>query len=162
MNKIIDYPNVIKWIHWITAIFFGIQYLSGEMALVIFSKRIQVLLHYIFGFVILLLTVVRIYYFFYAPRPELPNKVSAFHQKGIKYSYISLYLLLTYTCISGIICLFIELRFITLNQSFAEFIEETHHISSKLTLLIIILHICGIILYYLRFQQNLVTRIWPK
>jgi cytochrome b561 len=105
-NTETSYGSITKWMHWLTALFILIAYVSiyylhwvlndeGPLR----SPIIQ--LHKAIGFSILIFIILRLYWRTNNPHPALPDRLPKWQVKAANASHFMLYLLLIVTPVSG-------------------------------------------------------------
>lgn len=168
------YSSRTVWIHWVsTLLIFGLIYtgISMETMEVSATKFNYYRIHFFCGILVFLLTIIRLVALF---KDKRPNSI---YERGTKMWYLlegvhyGLYFVILWMCISGIFSLSLEgilpalksgqfLDLPNIAEDGFHFIMLSHHIVAKFVLLLLLGHIGGVIIYYLRFRVNTLWRIW--
>lgn len=157
-------------IHWISALLIFCLIPTGFLMADAESGETKVLLlkvHAVVGFIVFLLTLIRSYLFFRSPRPPHLETGSAFHNKMVYVLENTFYFVIIALCISGIAGIattnlgeIIQ----TNNYSLLDSFKPTaaifgHEVLAKILIALLIAHIGGVILHYIKFKENNIKRI---
>lgn len=125
--------------------------------------------HFILGNLIFLLTLIRTWYFFKKPRPAKLETGSAFHNKLVIWIEYSFYWVLILLAVSGIVTNITgklgeavmtgDYNLLPASMDLPSL--EVHEILVKLLIALMIAHVLGVILHYIRHRENTLKRIIP-
>jgi len=159
-------------IHWLSLLLIlGMIPIGSIMAdLPAGPEKIQLYkVHFILGNLIFLLTLLRTWFFFKKPRPAKLETGSSFHNKLVIWIEYSFYWVLIFLALSGIITnITAELgeavmtgdyNLLPTDMDFPSL--EVHEILVKLLIALLIAHVLGVIMHYLRHKENTLKRILP-
>ena len=158
------------WMHWLTAILILTlfpmgKYMSGlEPA----DKMNLIKIHVILGIVILILTIIRTYYFFNKPRPEDLKTGSKFNDKLAVWIHNVFYFLLYGLAISGLATMIIGGYGEALKTGNLELIKTHNEIGSlaphgfmaTIMIILLVMHVIGFIKHFILNKENTLKRIF--
>ena len=170
------YSTRTVWIHWTsTLLIFALIYtgINMETMDVSATKFNYYRMHFICGNLVFLLTILRMFALF---KDKRPNSI---YEKGTRMWYLlegvhyGLYIVILWMCISGILSLNLEGILPALKSGQYTDLPDigkdgfhpimlSHHIVAKFVMLLLLGHVGGVILYYLRNKVNTLPRIWFK
>lgn len=170
------YSKKTVWIHWISALLiFGLIYtgINMETAPHDAHKFSLYKLHFSFGFTVFILTILRVWALLKDERPKALYPKKSVHQRFINFVHYGFYVVILWMCISGILSLFLEGIFRSLQSGLLQDLPEiskdgfhpimlSHHLVAKLVFLLLIFHIGGFILHLIRKKENTLRKIWFK
>lgn len=159
-------------IHWLSLLLILAMIPTGSIMadLPAGPEKIQLYkVHFILGNLIFLLTLLRTWFFFKKPRPAKLETGSAFHNKLVIWIEYSFYWVLIFLALSGIATNITaelgeavmtgEYNLLPANMDFPSL--EVHEILVKLLIALLIAHVLGVIMHYLRHKENTLKRILP-
>ncbi len=156
-------------IHWLTALLIIIlfplgKYMSGlEPA----EKMGVIKIHAVLGVVVFILTIIRSWLFFKAPRPADLKTSSKFNDKLAVWIHNAFYFLLFGIAISGIITILIDNYIYALANGSAELIQNKeeilslkgHGVMALILMVLLVAHIIGVAKHYLTTKENTLKRM---
>lgn len=165
------YSKISVILHWISVPVLAFLLLSGTFVLSNIPNTLEKLpnikLHSILGFVVLVLSLLRVY-FLLKSRPQIPamSKARAFLFHA---NHIAIYL-----CVILIACSGIALNLqsgvagaimgaddFSMYESMSEFIcGKVHALLTKILPLLIVIHVLGVFGYMLANKTNIIKRMW--
>ncbi len=159
-------------IHWISLLLILAMIPTGSIMadMPAGPEKIQLYkVHFLLGNLIFLLTLLRTWFFFRKPRPAKLNTGSAFHNRLVVWIEYSFYWILILLAISGIATnIAAELGEAVMTGDFnllpadMDFPSlEVHEILVKLLIALMIAHVVGVIMHYIRHKENTLKRILP-
>lgn len=175
-KSISSYSNRTIWIHWVSALLiFGLIYTGINMEHGAHDLRKFGLykVHFVLGFSVFLLTLLRVIALLKDHRPKNLYPKKSVHQKFISFVHYGFYIVLLWMCISGICSLFLEgIMPSLLSGHFSDLpkisadgfhpIMLSHHIVAKLVFLLLLFHLAGFVIHLIRKRENTLRRIWFK
>jgi cytochrome b561 len=157
-------------IHWITTILILILFPLGKyMAdLPAEEKMGMIKVHAILGILILLLTLIRSWYYFKKKRPADIKTGSKFNDKLVTWIHNIFYFLLFGIAFSGIATMIAGGYGDALQASNFEFINERsqitplkpHGILATIMMLLLLMHVLGVLKHYIFTKENTLKRIF--
>lgn len=168
------YSKRTVWIHWVTALLiFGLIYTGINMEHAIHNPQKFSLykIHFAFGNLVFLLTIIRVFALINDQRPSSLYPKKSMLQRFISFVHYGFYVIILWMCISGISSLFLEGIYPALvSGQFADLPEISndgfhpimlsHHIVAKLVFLLLIFHVLGFVIHLIRKRENTLKRIW--
>lgn len=174
LSEVQKYSNRTVWVHWVSTllifalIFTGISMETMEVNTIKFNLY---RVHFACGISVFFLTILRLVALIKDKRPNSVygrGTIMWYLLEGVHYGF---YVVILWMCISGILSLSLEGIMPALKSgefsdlpNIAEdgfhFIMLSHHIIAKFVMLLLIGHVGGVIIYYLRFRVNTLPRIW--
>lgn len=173
MEKIEKYNKKTVWIHWVTALLIGASIVTGmnmKEAEHDLGKLTLYRLHFSVGFSIFILTIIRVVVLFKSVKPQA-LKVKPSHQFLISFVHYGFYFVLLWMSISGIASLFLQgilpalksgllIDLPKINDGNIHPIMLSHKIIAKFVLVLLIFHVGGVIMHFLKKKENTLKRIW--
>ena len=174
MMSTTKYSSSTIWIHWVSALLiFGVIFTGIQMEELAHSEEKFNLykVHFALGFVVFILTIWRTILLLKPPRPTPLYEKGSKHQRLISFVHYGFYITILWMCISGIVSLSLEGILPALKSgSFSDLpdirqdgfhpIMLSHHIVAKLVFLLLLFHIGGVVLHFIRKKENALKRIW--
>jgi len=171
-----NYSNRTVWIHWVSALLILGLIVTGitmEKSAHNLNKFSLYKIHFSLGFVVFLLTILRVIALIKDKRPEPLYSIKSFHQRFILFVHYGFYIAIIWMCISGISSLFLEgIMPSLLSGKFADLPEIlsdgfhpimlSHHLVAKMVFLLLIFHVVGYVIHLIRKRENTLRRIWFK
>lgn len=171
-----NYSKRTAWIHWVsTLLIFGLLYtgISMETLEVNNTKFDLYRVHFAMGTIVFVLTTIRVIALFKDKRPNSVYTKGTFMWYLIESVHYGFYIVIIWMCLSGLLSLGLEGILPALKSGQITDLPDivadgfhpimmSHHIVAKLVMLLLIFHVAGVILYYVRFRENTLKRIWFK
>ncbi|HHH55264.1 MAG TPA: hypothetical protein ENK91_16515 [Bacteroidetes bacterium] len=160
-------PTII--IHWVSAILILILFPLGKYVedLQPIDKLTPLKIHAILGIVVLILTLLRTYYFFKNPRPDHIKTGSKFNDKLAVWIHYSFYYLLFIITISGILAMIIigygnaikanDISLIKPHEN--SLLIKTHGLMATIMMILFVLHVIGVVKHLIMTKENTLKRI---
>jgi len=157
-------------IHWLTAILILLLFPLGKYmaGLEPAEKMGLIKLHAVLGFVVLILTLIRTYLFFKAPRPEDLKTGSKFNDKLAVWIHNIFYFLLFGIALSGIAVMILGGYGEALSGSDSAFIKapeeiaplKGHGLLAFIMMVLLAMHVIGFIKHLILTKENTLKRIF--
>jgi cytochrome b561 len=166
------YDFKVSIIHWLSAFFILSLIPTGKILRETeggFLKLALYQYHVAIGVAVSLLTLYRVFLFFTRYRPKSVQTGWVWHDKLIYWSHRAFYWLLIILGISGLATILTtpQLKDALYNVDFKSLpkrvdsgIFDIHEIAANVMITLLIFHVGGVILHYIRFKENLLERIF--
>lgn len=126
--------------------------------------------HLLMGFTVLVLTLLRVWFFFKHPRPPKLETGNSFHNKLVVWIENSFYFVLILLSVSGIATVILgELAQAVKTGDYTLLPKKLdvapltgHQIFAKILIALLIAHVAGVINHYIKFKENTLKRILPE
>lgn len=170
------YSRRTVWIHWVSAVLIFSLIYSGitmEHSPLNEKKFFLYKLHFSIGFIVFILTIIRIFALFKDPKPTSLYPVKSTRERFRKLVYNGFYIVIIWMCVSGILSLSIEGILPAILSGLLSDLPEitkdglhpimlSHHIVAKFVFLLLIFHLGGFISHLIQKKENTLKRIWFK
>lgn len=167
------YSILTRWLHWIVAVLFILMLTTGSLMEDSSSssdKLIFLRLHATFGISIGFLLIVRLIMYFRDNRPEHRFSDNPRLRKVYDTTHVALLLSMFYMALSGLYSLFNEEFYPAiadndpglmpnLEEVGHGWVMESHHAMATVCILLLIIHLSGAILYWIRQKEHPFKRI---
>ena len=157
-------------IHWLTALLILILFPLGKYmeGLDPSDKMSLIKIHIILGIIVFLLTIIRSWLFFKAPRPDDLKTGSKFNDKLAVWIHNAFYFLLFGIALAGIAAMILGGYGDALSTGNAELIIlpdeipplKAHGVMALILMLLLGMHVIGVIKHYLFRKENTIKRIF--
>lgn len=164
--QITRYSKSIVILHWISTLLlfvsFGLGYYLQELPPE--EKMLLPHLHGLIGNVVLILTILRVYFRWKEPGPAPVKTYSKWKDKLIKYTHIALYIAITLVCVSGLSAAIIKNREFNFllkggSEKLYQIFLNIHSITSTILLVLIFYHALGVLQHIYVTRENVLNRI---
>ena len=152
------YSSRTVWIHWVTAVLIFSLIYSGitmEHSPLNENKFFLYRLHFSIGFIVFILTIIRIFVLFKDPKPTSLYPVKSTRERFRKLVYNGFYIVIIWMCISGILSLSIEGILPAILSGLLSDLPE-------IVFLLLIFHLGGFVSHLIQKKENTLKRIWFK
>ncbi|KMQ64656.1 hypothetical protein ACM46_10435 [Chryseobacterium angstadtii] len=178
MKKII-YNNLLKKygkgtiiIHWISFLLILLLIPTGYIMsdLELGPTKLNLLkLHFGIGILVFILTLVRVFFYFHYKRPSKLETGNLLHNRLVFWIENSFYYLLIFLCVSGIATIILGNFGQAIQLSDSSYLPENvdipslsaHRVLAIILIILLIGHVGGVIIHYLKNKENTLKRILP-
>ena len=172
-----SYTSLAKTLHWITAgLVFGMLGIGLWMTgLPISLLKLQVYAwHKWIGLTVLVLTLLRLGWRWYAPPPPLPDAITRWERKAAPLGHAALLVLLLAMPVSGWLMssaagvsvfwfgVLAMPDLVPRDPKLFEVLRTTHYVLSRLLIVVLALHVAAVIRHDLFRRDGVLRRMWPS
>lgn len=173
-TEVLTYSKRTAWIHWISSLLiFGLIFtgINMEHAPLNESKFLFYRIHFSLGFLVFILTIIRIIALVKDPKPVSLYPKKSLRERFRKGVYYGFYIVIIWMCVSGMLSLSLEgilpslqsgnwLDLPDISKDGFHPIMLSHHIIAKLVFLLLIFHLAGFVFHLIQKKENTLKRIW--
>ena len=163
------YPKGIKIIHWITALLILILFPLGKYVeeLEGNAKIMPLRIHAILGFLILILTIIRVYFYYTKPYPPQLRTGNNLNDKVVVLVNRIFYFLLLAISVSGILVMSIigygnavlagDISLVKPHEN--SLLIQAHGTMAMLLMILLVLHVFGVVKHKILNKENVIKRM---